>query len=606
MALSKIKTKETVKDIKVLDKAAVASQRMKTALVRSKDQFENLMDDGQVSPSEYAEDKIRYTAEDVTERVGHDVSSGAKKAVQKGTEAYREHRYEKRAKKNEERVKKHEEELRRNSGSSGAQQTPAQKAGERKVEAKRSSIRQSRNQSIKTAEKAERSIKQSARSAGNRTVKTSAKGNVKSADRSAKTAERTSKVAIKTSEATAKATQKATEKAAKAAQKAAEIARQTAIAAQKAAAAAARALQEAVKAIVAAIKELIAAIAAGGWVAVLVIVIICMIALIAGSCFGIFFSSEDTGSSKTMRQVVQEINTEYENELDSIKSSVSYDELEMSGSRAVWPEVLSVYAVKTTTDQDNPQEVATITDEKEQLLRDIFWEMNDISHRTETKTETVIVESDDGNGNILEEEVEETSVYLYITVSHKTADEMALQYSFNEDQNEQLQALLADENNSMWLSVLYGVYSSDEQIVAVALSQIGNVGGEPYWSWYGFSSRVSWCACFVSWCAEQCGYIEAGIIPKYAGCVSGVQWFQERDQWADNSIEPSPGMIIFFDWDNKGGSGPQDGQSDHTGIVEKVENGRVYTIEGNTSDSCAERSYPVGYYEILGYGIPAY
>jgi hypothetical protein len=331
-----------------------------------------------------------------------------------------------------------------------------------------------------------------------------------------------------------------------------------------------------------------------------------MIALIAGSCFGIFFSSEDTGSSKTMRQVVQEINTEYENELDSIKSSVSYDELEMSGSRAVWPEVLSVYAVKTTTDQDNPQEVATITDEKEQLLRDIFWEMNDISHRTETKTETVIVESDDGNGNILEEEVEETSVYLYITVSHKTADEMALQYSFNEDQNEQLQALLADENNSMWLSVLYGVYSSDEQIVAVALSQIGNVGGEPYWSWYGFSSRVSWCACFVSWCAEQCGYIEAGIIPKYAGCVSGVQWFQERDQWADNSIEPSPGMIIFFDWDNKGGSGPQDGQSDHTGIVEKVENGRVYTIEGNTSDSCAERSYPVGYYEILGYGIPAY
>jgi hypothetical protein len=65
-------------------------------------------------------------------------------------------------------------------------------------------------------------------------------------------------------------------------------------------------------------------------------------------------------------------------------------------------------------------------------------------------------------------------------------------------------------------------------------------------------------------------------------------------------------MIIFFDWDNKAGSGPQDGQSDHTGIVEKVENGRVYTIEGNTSDSCAERSYPVGYYEILGYGIPAY
>ena len=155
----------------------------------------------------------------------------------------------------------------------------------------------------------------------------------------------------------------------------------------------------------------------------------------------------------------------------------------------------------------------------------------------------------------------------------------------------------------MWLAVLYGVYGADDQIVMVALSQIGNVGGEPYWSWYGFGSRVEWCACFVSWCADQCGYIETGVIPKYAGCVWGVEWFRERSQWADNSIEPTPGMIIFFDWDNKGGSGPQDGESDHTGIVEKVEDGIVYTVEGNSGDSCRERSYPVGYYEILGYGV---
>ena len=104
--MSKIKTKESVKDIKVLDKAAVASERMKTALIRSKDQMQNLMDDGQVSPSEYAEDKLRYAAEDVADRVGHDVSSGAKKAVNKGKEAYREHREEKRIQKNEERVRK--------------------------------------------------------------------------------------------------------------------------------------------------------------------------------------------------------------------------------------------------------------------------------------------------------------------------------------------------------------------------------------------------------------------------------------------------------------------------------------------------------------------
>lgn len=152
-----------------------------------------------------------------------------------------------------------------------------------------------------------------------------------------------------------------------------------------------------------------------------------------------------------------------------------------------------------------------------------------------------------------------------------------------------------------------GIGVSDDAIVAVALSQVGNIGGQPYWSWYGFEGRVEWCACFVSWCANECGYIENGIIPKFAGCVNGVQWFKDRGQWADNSIEPTPGMIIFFDWDSpNGSSGPQDGQSDHVGIVEKCENGIVYTVEGNSGDSCRQRQYPVGYYEILGYGIPSY
>lgn len=295
----------------------------------------------------------------------------------------------------------------------------------------------------------------------------------------------------------------------------------------------------------------------------------------------------------------------YQNKLDDIKNSNTYDELEMSGSRAVWPEFLSIYAVKTTNDPDNPQKVASMTDEKKQLLKDIFWEMNEISYETEEKTETVIVETDDGEGNIIEEEVEETTVYLYITVSHKTVEEMMAQYGFTEDQKAQVAELLA-QDGSMWVSVLYGIYGADDQIVAVALSQLGNVGGEPYWSWHGFGSRVEWYTCFVSWCADQCGYIETGVIPKYAGCVNGVNWFKDRGQWADNDIEPAPGMIIFFDWDNKGSSGPQDGESDHTGIVERVEDGIVYTVEGNSGDSCRENHYAVGYYEILGYGIPAY
>ena len=245
-------------------------------------------------------------------------------------------------------------------------------------------------------------------------------------------------------------------------------------------------------------------------------------------------------------------------------------------------------------------------DAKKAILKDIFWQMNAISSRTETKTETVITETDDGHGNIVQTETTVTRTYLYITVTHKTADEMAQQFGFNSDQKKQLNELLSEDNKSLWAAVLYGISTNDTQIVSVALSQIGEVGGQPYWSWYGFGSRVEWCACFVSWCANECGYIETGVIPKFAGCVNGVQWFKDRGQWIDGSAEPVPGMIIFFDWDNKGSSGPQDGLSDHVGIVQKVENGIVYTVEGNSGDSCRINQYSVGHYEVLGYGVPQY
>jgi len=162
---------------------------------------------------------------------------------------------------------------------------------------------------------------------------------------------------------------------------------------------------------------------------------------------------------------------------------------------------------------------------------------------------------------------------------------------------------LSPEYATLWNSALYGITASDTAIVDVARSQIGNVGGQPYWSWYGFNTRVAWCACFVSWCSNECGYIENGIIPKYSYCPTGADWFKQRGQWAERDITPEPGMIIFFDWASRGG---QDGVTDHTGIVEKVEDGRVYTIEGNSGNACREKSYPIGWYEIYGYGIPQY
>lgn len=139
----------------------------------------------------------------------------------------------------------------------------------------------------------------------------------------------------------------------------------------------------------------------------------------------------------------------------------------------------------------------------------------------------------------------------------------------------------------------------NQAIVEVALTQLGNQGGQPYWSWYGFNSRVEWCACFVSWCADQCGYIESGLVPKFAGCVDGANWFKSNGKWQDRTYEPKVGDIIFFDWEG-------DGTTDHVGIVEKCENGTVYTVEGNSGDACKQRQYAVGSSNIYGYGIPAY
>ena len=136
-------------------------------------------------------------------------------------------------------------------------------------------------------------------------------------------------------------------------------------------------------------------------------------------------------------------------------------------------------------------------------------------------------------------------------------------------------------------------------MVAVAHSQIGNVGGAPYWSWWGLDYRVEWCAIFVSWCADQCGYLDAEVLPKMEGVRPYVDWFIERGQWQDRDYEPSPGDIIFFDWES-------DGLADHVGIVERVEDSTIYSVEGNAADRCMENRYTLGEDPVYGFGVPSY
>ena len=420
-------------------------------------------------------------------------------------------------------------------------------------------------------------------------IKTPAKGNVKTAAHSIKTVERSS-AGIKTSQRVAAQTKAAT-KAAKQSARRVQAARAKAQAVARTAKQAAKVTAKAVKAAIAAAKALVTAVLAGGWVVVMVAVVTCLIGLLVGSCFGIFFSGEDTRTGQTVRTAIAQVNQEYQERLEEIQSSHPHDSLAITGSQAVWKEVLAVYAVKTTTDPDS-QDVASMDEEKCRLLTEVFWEMNQLSARVETRTETT--ESEDGTA------VETEVTVLVISVSHKTAQEIAEPLGFDDSQKEQLQELLSPEYDDLWNELLYGIAlgSGNGDLVAVAQSQVGNVGGAPYWSWYGFSSRVEWCAIFVSWCAGQCGLLDSGAVPKFSGCGTGVQWFQSRGQWLPGSATPEPGMLIFFKW-----YGSDALIADHVGIVERVENGRVYTIEGNSNDMVRRNSYPVGYGEIKGYGV---
>ena len=148
----------------------------------------------------------------------------------------------------------------------------------------------------------------------------------------------------------------------------------------------------------------------------------------------------------------------------------------------------------------------------------------------------------------------------------------------------------------------YGNYNygiGNTEIIRVAAKELGNVGGDKFWRWYGFKSHVAWCTIFVSWCADQCGYVKAGIIPKYSNCRDTMRWFRARHQYQNSNYTPAEGDIIWFDWNG-------DGKADHIGFVESYDGKGVHTIEGNSGNKCRRKTYPKNSYKILGYGVPKY
>lgn len=587
--MADIKTRDAVKGtIKTIDKAAIASERMKAAYAKTKDKAEQGYYVDESSATEYASDKVSYTAERVTEEGVHQFNKQGQKGVQT-------------TKENIVKAKDKIADFKTKRAVKAAEQKQAQAASEqvgsavRRGAESRSAVPDMPVQTIKTKRQTEKTIKQSVRSTG-KTVKTAAKGTVKSAEKSVKTAQATSKAAIKTTETSVKTAQAAAKASVKATQRAAQAAKATAKATAEATKAAVRATIAAVKAIIAGTKALISAIIAGGWVAVVIILIIvlfgCAVSLFGGG-----------GNSNSYTPVSAEVEA-YEPLIQQYARQhgiPEYTELikavMMQESRGRGNDPMQASECGYNTRYPNTPN--GITDPEYSINVGI---QNLAACLSAAEVENPI---DMEHIKLALQGYNFGNGYISWAKTNYGGYSYANAVEFSTTQAERLGWDSYGDTQYVSHVLRYYPYGraftggGNQAIVEVALTQLGNEGGQPYWSWYGFEGRVEWCACFVSWCANECGYIDTGVIPKFAGCVLGSQWFKDRGQWQDGSFEPSAGHIIFFDWEG-------DGETDHVGIVECVENGTVYTVEGNSGDTCRQNSYAIGSSVIYGYGIPAY
>ena len=617
-----IKTKDVVLGtIKTVDRSALAGQRMKDAYVHAKNKAEHSVYSSESNSEEYAADRMNEATTEVTHEAVHQVDTlgqrivhhavskpqtapaqaasftqnaqqphqtpdGASSVISSDVSALKpeapspKQTYIRRKQLKSVQVAEQYKKT--------TPQIPIQQAAPTKPTIKDASTIAS--YSIKTAENSGKAIKQSAGAAG-KTIKTAA--------RTIHTAEQTGSAAIKTTQVTFRMGQRTAIESARATQRIRAAAKAAASTAKAVAAATAKA----VRAVIAAAQELTTALAAGGGtVVVLVVVMIVM-------CFaGMMLASDedDTEILPISEEVMayEPIIQQYAREhgIGDYVLLIQAVMMQESGGRGNDPMQCS----ECNFNALYPHVPGGITDPEYSInvgiqnLADCLQIARCESPMDMDAIKLALQGYNYGQGYIIwaMNKYSEYSKANAIEFSMKTAEAYSwdsygdMDYVPHVLRYYPLEQILYDPDTS-------------SLIVEVARSQIGNVGGEPYWSWYGFAERVDWCACFVSWCANQCGYIEVGVIPKFSGCEWGVYWFRQHDQWAGRNITPTPGMIIFFDWEDEEGGG-LDGGADHVGIVEKVENGRVYTIEGNTADSCWERSYFLGHFEILGYGVPVY
>lgn len=525
-----IKTREIVKDVKVHDAAVNVGDRMKNIGVKTKDTInDNINRSDNVSPEQYASDKITESMKSGTETI----AVGAEKAVRKGTKKAIEKVKEKRVedkKKSEEKKKEDEkksdeekpsEESASKNETSELEENPTEKpseTAERKAEPK-----QKQNENKPTQSKKENGVvkgkqdkttvkektqappkskqqtdtpveeikkprqrKQTApKTKGQATIKKvgaekqtvrtvnsearKIKQSKRNLDNTAKGIKKADKT-VKTAKTVAKKTASTTKKTAEVAKRTKQTAQATARVTIKTVKIAAKVVVEAGKAVVAGAKSIGAIIAGGGVPAVVVIIIICLIGAIGGTCFGIFLANDETtGTNKTMSQAISELTSEHYANLTAMKASYTYDLLEVQGNTSInWKDVLAVYAVKTTSG-DNPLEVVTLDDKKMELLRDIMKDMNTMTGIVTPKVVAETIVTTDENGNSIKTTTYVTKKVLTVSILQLSVDEISELYNFDDEQKALLEELMSDEYSDLWGELL----GASGQIIQSGSSFVG-------------------------------------------------------------------------------------------------------------------------------------
>lgn len=602
-----IKTRRVYKDIKALDKTANVAEHVKHAFVRTKDTAEKTQSQTQehTTPESYAEENVVHIVDSGGHVAVQQVGKQGKRMINVGKEKYQMAK----------EIKNVRQAVRKSSGDIRAEPSlPASFAGRENISYqpkehiwKRaqgrlqkgaagrqvSEIREVSRQAVKTLERGEKTIKTARKMEW--IVKNTGKGVVKSAGKSVKTAEWTAHTTVKTTQEAAKNAQITAKVSARTAEKAVRVARVAEKAAEQAAKVTVKTTVAAVKAILDATKTLMAAIAAGGWVSVLILIIVIL--------FGGILCITGGGNSSTVNPVSAEVNSyepiirQYANQyrVEEYVELIKAVMMQESGGRGSDP----MQSSESSFNTQFPRQPNGITDPGYsiqcgiQVLKNCLESAGVENPLDMDKIKLALQAYNFGNGYITWAK-NNYGGYTAVNAA-EFSDMMAQRMGWSGYGDKQYVPHVL--RYYVFGRIPTGV--GNQAIVQIALSQEGNAGGQPYWSWYGFNNHVEWCACFVSWCAQQCGYIDAGVMPKFSLCSDGVSWFQQRGQWQDGSYVPVAGDIIFFDWGN-------DGSIDHVGIVEKCEDGVVYTIEGNSGDRCQKRNYAIGYGNIYGYGVAAY